>query len=505
MDTIDISKAGGYGQSGNIYESFYRLGDKGSLTPGLAQSVTVSADQKQYTFHLRDAKWSNGDSIVASDFVFSWRRSVTPSVRSPYAYLFAGIKNGAAIAAGKMKPDQLGITAPDQKTVVITLEKPIAYFKKLMAYPLFGPQNERLAKKYGNKFATQAKYTAYSGPFKLINWTGTENTWAFVKNPEYWDHKVVKLQRINYTVVADTTTGVDLYKTNKIDMTQLSVEQVPTYVKDQDFKIFAYSYVNYLAYNRENKDADKRKLLNNANARLAISAALDRSELAKKVVGDGTLIPTGFVATELANDPKTGVDFAKDQAVKDTMTYSTKLAKQYWAKAQSETGIKKISLTLLAGTDNGDAPATKNVVQYIKGQLEDILPGISIQIRAIPSKAAKNERDTGNFDIALSGWGADFNDPISFLELLTSDNGLNVGHYKSTTYDQLIAKAEGEDATKPEQRWQDLLTAAQLVNREQAVTPLYQSVYPDLMRHTIKGVIHNTAGTQWNYKYASIK
>jgi len=505
MDSVDISKLGGYGQTGNIFESFYRLGENGSLTPGLAKSVDVSADQTTYTFHLRSAKWSNGDPITAADYVFSWRRSVNPKTKSPYAYLFAGVKNGAAIAAGKLDPSALGISDPNPDTVVVKLERPVAYFKKLMAYPLFGPQNEKVYNKYGAKYGTKAQYMVYSGPFKLVDWDGTGNQWSYVKNDQYWDHKVVKLNRINYVVVPDATTGVDLFQTNKIDLTQLSVEQVPTYAKNPDFQVFAYSYVNYIAYNRKEKSADKAKILNNQDARLAISLAIDRSALAKKVVGDGTLIPTGFVATDLASSPKTGKDFSKDQAVPDTMKFDEQSAKVHWQKAQAATGVNKISLGLLVGNDNSSAPASKSVVEYLKGQLEATLPGLTVNIRMIPSNAAKNERDNGDFDMALMGWGDDFNDPISSLELLTSDNGMNAGHYSSSTYDKLIADAEGVHATDPDKRWQDLIAAAQLINREQAVTPLYQSVYPDLMRRNIKGVIHNTAGTQWSYKYASIK
>ena len=134
LNTIDISTSSGYGQTGNVYESFYRLGKNGKPTAGLAKATKVSADGKTYTFTLRNAKWSNGDPIVAQDFVYSWRRTINPATKSEYAYLFEGIRNAKAISEGKLAPDQLGISAPDQKTVVVTLERPISYFKVLMAF-----------------------------------------------------------------------------------------------------------------------------------------------------------------------------------------------------------------------------------------------------------------------------------------------------------------------------------------------------------------------------------
>ncbi|EHE90909.1 hypothetical protein LDBUL1632_00591 [Lactobacillus delbrueckii subsp. bulgaricus CNCM I-1632] len=188
LDTIDISKATGYGQTGNVFESFYRLGKNGQPAAGLAKSGTVSKDGKTWTFKLRsNAKWSNGEKITAQDFVYSWRRTINPKTASPYAYIFSGIKNADEIIAGKKSPSSLGIKALNQETVQVKLNRPIAYFKVLMAYPLFGPQNEAFIKKTGKKYATSSKYMLYSGPFKITGWKGTNDTWSFVKNNQYWD------------------------------------------------------------------------------------------------------------------------------------------------------------------------------------------------------------------------------------------------------------------------------------------------------------------------------
>ena len=180
LDTIDISKSTGYGQTGNVFESFYRLGKDGKVTPGLAKSGQVSQDGKTWTFTLRDAKWSNGDKITAQDFVYSWKRTIDPKTASPYAYLFYDVKNAQAINEGKMSADKLGIKAEGDNKVVITLDRPISYFKVLMTYPLFGPQSEKVVQKYGKKYGTNSKYMVYSGPFKVKDWNGTSDKWSFV-------------------------------------------------------------------------------------------------------------------------------------------------------------------------------------------------------------------------------------------------------------------------------------------------------------------------------------
>lgn len=505
LNTIDISASSGYGQTGNVFESFYRLGKNGQVSPGLAKSLNVSDDGLTYTFKLRHAKWSNGDKITAQDFVYSWRRTITPATKSEYAYLFDGIKNANAINAGKMDPKTLGISAPDSQTVVITLEKPIPYFKALMAYSLFGPQSEKIVNKYGKKYGTSSQYMVYSGPFKMTGWKGTNNSWKYVKNNQYWDAKVVKLDEIDYTVVSDAQTSLDLYQNNQLDLSQLSQTQVPNYQNDKEYIQYPYSYVSYLSYNFANSNATKKKLLSNQNARLAISLSLNRSQLTKKVLGNGSLVPTGFVSTDLAKNPSTHEDFSKDQKTSNTMDYNIKLAKEKWAAAQQETGIHKITLTLLAGNDNGDDPSTNIVIQYLKGQLEKVLPGLTIKIRAVPTQVASSERREGNFDIALAGWGADFNDPISFLQIPQSNTAYNYGKYHNPQYDALVEKASNADAANPDKRWEDMVAASQLLSKDQGITPLYQSVYSFMQKSGVKGIIHNTAGTQWNYKYAYIK
>ena len=450
LDTIDISKSTGYGQTGNVFESFYRLGKDGKVTPGLAKSGQVSQDGKTWTFTLRDAKWSNGDKITAQDFVYSWKRTIDPKTASPYAYLFYDVKNAQAINEGKMSADKLGIKAEGNNKVVITLDRPISYFKVLMTYPLFGPQNEKVVQKYGKKYGTNSKYMVYSGPFKVKDWNGTSDKWSFVKNNQYWDKKVVKLQKINYQVVKNTNTGYQLFQQGK----------------------------------------------------LALSLAIDRKTLTKKVFGDGSNVPTGFVASDLATNPKTGKDFAAEQKVDNTVDYNEKLAKEYWKKGLQEIGEKDLNFTILASNEmaNNDA-----LTQYLQSQYTKVLPGIKVSVQNIPGNSALSKARKGNYDIYVSGWGGDFKDPITFMQIPVTGTSYNYGKYSNKEYDALIEKAQNEDANDANKRWEDLVKAARIFNADQGVTPLYQQTTSYMQNTKVKGIIQNTAGTQWNYKYAYIK
>ena len=500
LDSIDISNMSGYGSTGNIFESLYRLGKNGSIKPGLAKSTKVSKDGKTYTFTIRNAKWSDGSKITAQDFVYSWKRTVTPATKSQYAYLFSGVKNADEIVAGKKSPSTLGVKAQGEHTFIVTLDKPITYFKKLMTYPLFGPISEKAVKKWGNKYATKAQYMLYSGPFKLTGWTGTNNSWQFVKNNQYWDKKAVHLQKINYTVNESTTTTLNLFQEKKLDLTQLASEQVKNMKSSSDYTTYPYSITAFLVYNFQDSNATIKKALNNAKIRQAISLSINRKTLVKNVIGDASTVSKTFVPQDLVKDAKTGKDFADESTVKNSTSYNKALAQKLWKQGLKETGIKKLSIQLLASNDEPNKP----ISQYLKSALEKNLDGLTVNLSNIPSKVASSRAQSGDFDLYLSGWGADFNDPISHLQIMTNNSGYNYGKYNSSTYNALVNKAQNQDANDTSARWQDMINAEKTIMKDQGITPLYQTVYSYLQNPKVKGIIHNTAGTQWNYKYAYI-
>lgn len=502
IGSLDISKATDFSQTGNAYESFFRLGKNGKVTPGLAKSSSVSKDGKTWTFNLRHAKWSNGSAITAQDFVYSWRRTVTPATKSQYAYLFSGIKNATKVNNGKAAAKTLGIKAVGKHKVVVTLNKPIAYFKTLMTYSLFAPQSQRIVEKYGKKYATRSQYNVYSGPFKIGNWTGTGNKWDFVKNNQYWDKKAVKLHKINYQIVADNSTGLDLYRQKKLDLTPLSSEQVKNYQNNKAFKQYAFAYITYLKYNFKDPNSVRRAAIHNRNIRMAFSLAVNRDELTKKVLGNGSTTPTGFVTSGLAADPKTGEDFGQAQKVKDHVVYNKALAQAYWKKGLKQLGLKKLSLTVTAASDD---QTTSPVTQYLKGQLEQVLPGFNLDIKQVPGQVANQLGQKGEFDMTVSSWGADFKDPISFLQIPETGTAYNYGKYSNKAYDALISKAQNQDANNAEARWHDLVQASRLFTKDQGMTPLYQQTTSYLQNPDAKGIVHNTAGEEWNFKTAYVK
>ena len=305
----------------NSQEGLYRLGKNSKVTPGIATKTTVSKDKKTYTFTLRkNAKWSNGDQVTAQDFVYGWRRTVNPKTASQYAYLYSGIKNADKIVSGKAKTSTLGIKADGKYKLTVKLEKPMQYFKLLMGFVVFFPQNQHAVEKYGKDYGTSSSKMVYNGPFKMTGWKGTNSTWILKRNPNYWDKKHVYLTKIKDQVVKSTTTAFNLFQSNKLDMATLSGQQVKNEKNNNKLVIRKSSRLNYLEFNQK-----KVKLLANKKIRQAMSLTLNRKQLVNDVLGDGSVTPKGFVTTGLATDPTTGKDFATENTVKSAVTQDLSL------------------------------------------------------------------------------------------------------------------------------------------------------------------------------------
>lgn len=495
--TLDASKAtdqASVEQINNVEEGLYLLGKNAKVQNALATSTKNSADSKTWTFTLRkNAKWSNGDPVTAQDFVYSWRRTIDPKTASEYAYLFSGIKNADAIVAGKKKPATLGIKADGKYKLTVTLEKRIPYFKLLMAFPLFFPQNQKFIEKMGSKYATASKYMIYNGPYKQVGWTGSNLSWKLVKNGKYWDKKNVKLDTVKFSVQKTPATDYNLYQSGKLDAAFLDAQATKSLKGKTDYTQRKMSTTQYLAYNLK-----KHPEFKNKNLRLAISMAINRKELASTLGGAAnpatTFDPEGMTTV----NGKDYTDTVKNAATEKAATYNVKEAKKLYKQALKETGKKKISFTLLGDDDD----TAKKASEFVQSQLEDNL-GIDVQVQSIPKKTRMNKMMSGNFDVVSTRWNADFADPISFLDLQTTGASYNYGKWSNKTYDKYVAASKTTGSTST--RFKELAKAEQILLEEQGVTPLYHPVEAWMVKPSVKGVIYNGAGANYSFKYAYLK
>ncbi|MDV7719606.1 peptide ABC transporter substrate-binding protein [Pediococcus ethanolidurans] len=491
MDQSKVTDVVGFTQLGNTQEGLYRLGAKSKVKNALATSTKESKDGKTWTFTLRkNAKWSNGDAVTAKDFVYAWQRTVNPKTASEYAYLFSGIKNADKIAAGKANYKTLGIKAEGNYKLVVTLDRPIAYFKLLMGFPTFFPQDQKVVEKYGSKYGTASDKLVYDGPYKQTGWTGTNLSWKLVKNNNYWDKKDVKMNTIKYQVVKDASTGLNLYNSKKLDVANITGNQVAQYKNNKDYVLRKESSMFYLQYNMK-----KEKVFRNAKIRKAISLAINRKQLTGKVLADGSGNPKGLVSTGLASNPKTGEDFASEAEVKSAVTQNLTEAKKLMAEGLKEEGKSSLSFTLLGD----DTASTKQITEFLQSQIEKI-PNVKVSLQNVPFKTRLTNSTNGKFDVVLSAWGADFSDPISFLQLFVSSNANNNGGYSNKQYDKLIKTSNTTDATNPQKRWDDMVKAEKILMNDQGIAPVFQQAQSQLWSSKLKGEIYNTAGVNFDYK-----
>ncbi|PFN46172.1 peptide ABC transporter substrate-binding protein [Bacillus thuringiensis] len=494
IPTMDVTKATDSESMNvmrNVFEGLYILGEDNKLIPGVAKSYEVSEDKKTYTFHLRDSKWSNGTPVTAADFVFSWKRAVNPNTAAEYAFLFFDIRNAKRINSKELPIDQLGVKAIDDKTLEVQLEQPVPYFIDLTTFATFLPINEKYFESQGKLYGLEANQLVYNGAFTLDSWKH-EQGFKLKKNPYYWDAKAVKLDEINFDIVKDKSTEINLYESDQIDRVGLTGEFVDKYRKNPDFKERSEVTVQFLRMNQKND------VLKNKNARLAISQAMNKKAFVDTVLNNGSLPAVGFIPAYFAKGPN-GKDFRKENgaSVKDDV----KAAKENWKKARQELGKEQVTLELLT-SDN--AIAKKNA-EYLKGELEKNLDGLTVHVKQQPRKQQIQLLLNSDYDLGVDVWAPDIPDPITFLDLFATDSSYNFDKYSNQAYDELIHHVKTDLAGDETARWEAMKRAEKILLEDGAVAPFYQPGRSYLQRSSIKGIVTNDFGGEFNYKWAEVK
>ncbi|SIS47765.1 peptide ABC transporter substrate-binding protein [Salimicrobium flavidum] len=479
---------------GSTKDGLYRLDEEAQAEPGIAKDHEVSEDGTTYTFNLReDATWSNGDPVTANDFVYAWQRAVDPDQGSEYGpYMMSGvIQNAEAIAAGEMDVSELGVTAVDDYTLEVQLEQATPYFESLTAFGTFLPLNQEFVEEQGDSYAQEADTLLSNGPFKFESWDHGEG-WTVVKNEDYWDAENVQLEQINVNVVKDIATGVNLYNSGEIDRTALSSEFVDEYRSSEEFQIKDEPTLFYIKMNQEDE------VLSNVNARKAIQHAIDKQSMTDVILNNGSKPSTGHMPEGFVTHPETGEGFREMNG--DLITSDLEKAKEHWSTAKEELGMEEVELEYLGG----DTETAQKIDAYIKDQLEQ-LEGLTVNVTSVPFEV-RLERDTNmNYQLQNSGWGPDYIDPNTFLNMWLTDGGNNHTGYSSEEYDSLINEANTDLAQEPEARWENFLEAEKLLMDDAVLAPLYQRSVAQLQKPYVNGVYVNPMGADYTYKYAYIE
>ena len=470
----------------------------GAAVPACAESYEVSEDGTTYTFHIReDAVWSNGDPVTANDFVFAWQRAVDPANASEYSYMLSDIGqivNAAEIIAGEKDVSELGVTAVDDKTLEVQLNVPVSYFLSLMYFPTYYPVNQAFFESCGDTFATSPETTLSNGAFVLTSYEPAATAFELVKNEDYYDADKVQLAGLNYQVIQDSQQALMSYQNGDLDTTLLNGEQVDQVKDDPEFTSVGAGYLWYISPNI--KEVPE---LANLNLRLAMTFALDRDSICNDVLKDGCAPTYTAVPPEFAAGPD-GSDFSADQTMfADACAYDPDKALEYYEAAKTELGQDTFTFDMVVDAD--DAP--QKVAQVVKEQLETTLPGMTINLTIEPKKQRVEDMQNGNFQLALTRWGPDYADPMTYLGMWVTDNSNNYGFWSNADYDAIIAECTtGDLCTDPEGRWSALYDAEKIVMDEAVIFPLYTQCNAEMVSSAVSGIEFHPVALNRVYKNA---
>ena len=487
-------------------DGLMQMDKDGAAVPALAESYDVSDDGLTYTFHLRDAKWNNGTPVTANDFVFAWRRIAKEA--GEYAYMLDEIGNikGAAeiISGSEADLTTLAVSAPDDKTFVVELNVPVSFFPSLMYFPTFYPINEEFYNSLADgTYGTSPETFLSNGAFVLESYTpGTANL-SVKKNPDYWDADRVKLAGINYQVVGSSDNALTAFRNKTLDVVMVSGNQVDAAKKDaslaENLKVTGAGYMWYLSFSQTEKNA-QGGMLANANLRLAISNAIDRENLVDNYVMDGSLATYTAVPPQFAASSTTGDDFSANQdAFIDYVGYNPEKAAEYLEAAKAELGKDSFSFTMIYGNNEGDE--VQKVAQAIKEDVEDALPGVEINLQSMTKAERLDKMQNDNYDIALTRWGPDYADPMTYLGMWVTNNSNNYGFWSNAEFDQLIADCTtGAYISDYDARWEAMFKAETIVMQEAVIAPLYTKANANLITAGVEGIDFHPVALNRVYK-----
>ncbi|WP_411349149.1 peptide ABC transporter substrate-binding protein [Paenibacillus sp. WLX2291] len=446
-----------------LVEGLYRQSEKG-VELAAASDVKISDDKKTYTFTIRDEKWSDGTPVTAHDFEYAWKRLANPETKAEYSYmlLVAGVKNAENVLYNGAALDTLGVKATDDKTFVVQLDRVVPYFDSLMAGTYFAPINEKFATAQGDQYGLSKDNVLSNGPFVISDWTVGGDSVVLSKNTQYWDQDNIKLNTLTYKTVKDSQSGILAYQSQQLDYVEINGEEGAAYKDSKDYHTQLARMLYYFQPNLKVKE------LNNVNLRLALALAYDKHSVVDNILKDGS-VPADFLIVNTLASGVEGKTFR--DAAQATYLESDKVkAVEYFNKAKAE--LKQDTFTFELLYDDDDT--TKQIAQFYQSEIQNTLPGITINLKAQPKKNRVALAGKGDFQIIITRWGADYDDPSTYFDLFTERSGYNFGHWVNPEYDKLVNGASQQWIASPEKRLDAYIKAEKVLLDDAAIFPIYQ-------------------------------
>lgn len=492
-ETLDVATATGKIEATvqmAMFEGLVRLDADQQPVPGMAETWEISDDGLKYTFHLRDAKWTNGDPVTAGDFEFALKRLLNPDTAAEYSYQAFYIKNGEKYNAGECSADEVGIKAVDAKTLEIELESPTPYFLSLMAFPNLYPVNQKVVEEHPEDWHAHVETLVSNGPFKIVNWEHQQKI-ELVKNPDYWAADDVKLDKIVMTMVESATTELSMFDANQIDIAEdPPLEEIRRLLDEGTATMYPDLGVYYYMFNVKSEPFDDPRV------RKAFAMAIDRQALIDNV----TLAfqkPAFAVVPFGLPDAVPGDDF-REKGGNSYFVEDIAQAKQLLAEAGYPDAKGLPEIKILYNTHEGHQKIAEAIAEMWKQNL-----GANVTLSNQEWGVYLNSRKVGDYQVARAGWGADYTDAMTFLDMWMTDSGNNQTNWGSPEYDRLIKEAKVNP--DPAVRIKAMHDAETILMEELPIMPIYFYTNVNMYKPWVKGVIVPMVGGYQEFRWAYIE
>lgn len=483
----------------HIIENLVMLDEKDQPIPGVAESWDISDDQLTYTFHLRDGmKWTNGEPVTANDFTYAWEQLITPATGSEYAYFAFVMKNAEKFYNGECGIEDVGFKAIDDLTLEVTLEHPTPYLLSMMAFGSLAPVNQKFYEEVGaDKYMTEAEYFCTNGAFKLTDWVHDSNI-VLEKNPDFYRADEVSLDKIKFVMLNSTDTAMNSFRAGEVDLIGLTGDQVKQ-LEGEGYPVQSYTDGSEFHVLMNCKD----KYLSNQNLRKAIDLAYSRGDYISAIVKDDSKPAACFTNPGVMSN---GAPFA-DKVIEKLGELNVAESKPEEAKKYLDAALKELNCTVEdlnkhLSMNCGDSDLATQQAAFFQEQLRTNL-GIEIEIKSMTTKAQSSERKNGNYVMDFQGWGPDYNDPMTFLNMWDSSSGINNSGWSSERYDELIELSTKEK--DPQKREEYFIECEKILNEEVPLSCTYWRMRSYVTSDKIDSGYLRTTFQDMNFTYAKLK
>jgi oligopeptide transport system substrate-binding protein len=440
----------------DLYEGLVASNPDGEVVPAVAESWGVSADGKVYTFRLRsNARWSNGDPVIAQEFVAALRRATDPATASGAADLLRAIENAPAILRGELPSELLAVSAIDAHTLVIRLSRPVAYFPDILTNTVASPLHP--SSLTGGGFSSPGE-TVTNGPYRLASLAPGANL-RLTRNPHYWDTDSVAYDEIRYVVVPDENAEYTRFRAGELDVTNSVPEQRFQELAGNPasgLQHRAWLATSYFTFN-----TDRGPLHGKPALRQALSLAVDREAIASSIARAGQLPAYSLVPDGIWNYAPARYEWSRESRDERLVR-----ARALYAAA-GFTPERPLRLRLLYNENE----LVQRVSVAIAAMWKEAL-GVEVELIQMEFKAYLAARaDPAQWDVVRVGWTADYNDASSFLDTMLEGSPQNFGRWRNPGYARLLESAAGE--TDAARRRETLQQAEALMLQDYPLLPVY--------------------------------